>query len=53
MFAVSVIVPSLAEKGASVTVSTLELWALEFVTKPDVDVHHELSCYADELKGKV
>ena len=48
-----VMVSSLTEKGASVTMRALELGAVDFVTKPMVDVSHELALYADELVEKV
>jgi two-component system chemotaxis response regulator CheB len=48
-----VMVSSLTEPGADVTLSALELGAIDFVTKPKVDVAHGLEGYAEELIGKV
>lgn len=48
-----VMVSSLTEPGADVTLSALELGAIDFVTKPKVDVAHGLEEYAEELIGKV
>lgn len=48
-----VMVSSLTEPGADVTLSALELGAIDFVTKPKVDVAHGLDEYADELVAKV
>jgi two-component system chemotaxis response regulator CheB len=44
---------SLTERGADVTLAALELGAIDFVTKPKVDVAHALEAYAAELIGKV
>jgi two-component system chemotaxis response regulator CheB len=44
---------SLTERGADVTLSALELGAIDFVTKPKVDVAHALEAYAVELISKV
>jgi two-component system chemotaxis response regulator CheB len=44
---------SLTERGADVTLAALELGAVDFVTKPRVDVAHVLQSYADELIAKV
>ncbi len=48
-----VMVSTLTEKGADITFKALELGAVDFVTKPTVDVSHQLSLYADELIEKV
>ncbi len=48
-----VMVSSLTEKGADVTLRALELGAVDFVTKPAVDVAHGLQEYAEELIAKV
>ncbi|MDX1491079.1 MAG: chemotaxis response regulator protein-glutamate methylesterase [Pseudohongiellaceae bacterium] len=48
-----VMVSSLTEKGAKVTMHALELGAVDFITKPKVDISHELAGYADELIEKV
>lgn len=44
---------SLTERGADVTLAALELGAIDFVTKPKVDLSHMLEDYADELIEKV
>jgi two-component system chemotaxis response regulator CheB len=44
---------SLTERGADVTLAALELGAIDFVTKPKVDVAHSIEAYAAELIGKV
>src|SRR5476651_1661785 len=44
---------SLTERGADVTLAALELGAIDFVTKPKVDIAHALEVYAAELIGKV
>lgn len=48
-----VMVSSLTQKGAEVTLRALELGAVDFVAKPKVDVAGTLSGYADELIAKV
>jgi len=48
-----VMVSTLTEKGADVTFKALELGAVDFVTKPTVDVSNQLSLYSDELIEKV
>ncbi len=48
-----VMVSTLTEKGADVTFKALELGAIDFVTKPTVDVSNQLSLYSDELIEKV
>ncbi|HEB26332.1 MAG TPA: chemotaxis response regulator protein-glutamate methylesterase [Porticoccus sp.] len=48
-----VMVSSLTEKGASVTMDALALGAVDFVTKPKIDISHSLETYADELISKV
>jgi two-component system, chemotaxis family, protein-glutamate methylesterase/glutaminase len=44
---------SLTERGADITLAALELGAIDFVTKPKVDVAHALEAYAAELISKV
>lgn len=44
---------SLTEKGADVTLSALEMGAVDFVTKPRIDVAHTLEDYSTEIIGKV
>jgi two-component system chemotaxis response regulator CheB len=48
-----VMVSSLTEKGAEVTLQALELGAVDFVTKPKVDIADGLQAYADEIITKV
>ena len=46
-------VSSLTEKGAEVTLQALELGAVDFVTKPKLGVAEGLRAYADELREKL
>jgi two-component system chemotaxis response regulator CheB len=46
-------VSSLTEKGAEVTMQALELGAVDFVTKPKIDVKSGLIENADELRAKL
>lgn len=48
-----VMVSSLTEHGAGVTLQALELGAVDFVTKPKVDLAHTLDDYALEIREKV
>lgn len=48
-----VMVSSLTESGAAVTFQALELGAVDFVTKPKVDLAHTLDEYAQEIREKV
>ncbi len=48
-----VMVSSLTEQGADVTLEALELGAIDFVTKPKVDLAHEFTGYQEELVEKV
>ena len=48
-----VMVSSLTEKGADVTLQALELGAVDFVTKPKIDLAHHLEDYAGEIVAKV
>lgn len=48
-----VMVSSLTEKGAEVTLDALALGAVDYVTKPKIDVVHTLSDYAHEISAKV
>jgi two-component system chemotaxis response regulator CheB len=48
-----VMVSSLTQQGADVTLRALELGAIDFVAKPRVDVAGSLAEYADELIAKV
>jgi two-component system, chemotaxis family, protein-glutamate methylesterase/glutaminase len=46
-------VSSLTAQGAEVTLQALELGAVDFVTKPALDVRNGLEAYADMLREKV
>jgi two-component system chemotaxis response regulator CheB len=48
-----VMVSSLTEQGADVTLQALELGAVDFVSKPKTDLAHTLGDYADEIVEKV
>lgn len=48
-----VMVSSLTERGAEVTLQALALGAVDFVTKPRLGVAQGLEEYADEIAGKV
>jgi two-component system, chemotaxis family, protein-glutamate methylesterase/glutaminase len=48
-----VMVSSLTQQGAEVTLRALELGAVDFVAKPRIDVAGTLTEYADELIAKV
>ncbi len=48
-----VMVSSLTEKGADVTFEALELGAIDFVSKPKIDVSVGLKEYSDEICEKV
>lgn len=48
-----VMVSSLTERGAEITLQALELGAIDFVTKPKIDLEAGLRQYADELLSKI
>lgn len=48
-----VMVSSLTEQGAEVTLQALELGAVDFVTKPKLDVARGMAAYAGELAAKI
>ena len=48
-----VMVSSLTEQGADITFDALELGAVDFVTKPKVDLAHKLEDYQQEIIAKV
>lgn len=48
-----VMVSSLTERGADITLRALELGAVDFVSKPKIDLAHSLDGYRDELIAKV
>lgn len=48
-----VMVSTLTEQGADITLQALELGAVDFVSKPKMDIAHTLDDYAEEIIGKV
>jgi two-component system chemotaxis response regulator CheB len=48
-----VMVSTLTENGADVTLQALELGAVDYVTKPKQDIAHTFGDYADELLRKI
>lgn len=46
-------VSSLTEKGAQVTLEALDLGAVDFVSKPKFDLAHSLEDYAEQITAKV
>ena len=48
-----VMVSSLTQRGADVTLRALELGAIDFVAKPRIDIAGTLEDYEDELIAKV
>ncbi len=48
-----VMVSSLTQRGADITLRALELGAIDFVSKPKIDVAGSLADYADELIAKI
>jgi two-component system chemotaxis response regulator CheB len=48
-----VMISSLTEKGADITLQALELGAVDFIAKPKLDVAHGIQEYADEIRVKV
>lgn len=48
-----VMISTLTEKGAEATLEALELGAVDFISKPKVDVVNTLTAYADEIISKV
>jgi len=48
-----VMVSTLTEKGADVTLNALELGAVDFVSKPKIDLANAIQDYAEEIIGKV
>jgi two-component system, chemotaxis family, protein-glutamate methylesterase/glutaminase len=48
-----VMVSSLTERGADITLQALALGAVDFVTKPKVGLAHGLGAYAEEIIDKV
>ena len=48
-----VMISTLTEQGADITLRALELGAVDFVSKPKIDVAHSLEEYAEEIVAKV
>ena len=48
-----VMISTLTEKGAGVTLEALTLGAVDFIAKPKVDVVSTLNSYADEIIDKI
>jgi two-component system chemotaxis response regulator CheB len=48
-----VMISTLTEKGAEITLEALTLGAVDFIAKPKVDVISTLNNYADDIIGKV
>lgn len=48
-----VMISSLTEQGADITLQALDLGALDFVTKPKLDVARQLEVYAEDVVAKV
>lgn len=48
-----VMISTLTEKGADVTFEAMDLGAVDFVTKPKIDLEHTFDDYAIEIRRKV
>lgn len=48
-----VMVSSLTGHGADITLQALELGAIDFVSKPKIDIAHSLQDYAEEIIAKI
>jgi len=48
-----VMVSTLTQKGSDITLDALELGAVDFVSKPTVDIAHSLGDYTEEIIAKV
>jgi len=48
-----VMVSTLTQKGSEITLDALELGAVDFVSKPTVDIAHAFADYAEEIIAKV
>lgn len=48
-----IMVSSLTEKSSAITLHALELGAVDFVTKPGIDIRNGLQAYAEELADKI
>ena len=48
-----VMISSLTQRGASVTLEALELGAVDFISKPEIDIAEKLKDYAEQIIEKV
>ncbi len=48
-----VMVSTLTQKGSDITLDALEIGAVDFVSKPTLDIAHSLSGYVEEIIAKV
>ncbi len=48
-----VMVSSLTERGSDITLRALELGAVDYVSKPKIDIVHGIQEYADEIADKI
>lgn len=48
-----IMVSTLTEQGADITFEALEYGAIDFVTKPKIDVSHNLADYQEEIVSKI
>jgi len=48
-----VMISTLTAKGADLTLEALDIGAVDFVSKPKIDVKEQLQSYADEIIGKI
>ncbi|MCI0404515.1 MAG: chemotaxis-specific protein-glutamate methyltransferase CheB, partial [candidate division Zixibacteria bacterium] len=48
-----IMISSLTEKGADITLKAMELGAVDFVSKPKVNVVHQLEEYSSEIISKI
>jgi len=48
-----IMISSLTEKGADITLQALALGAVDFVEKPKIDVAHQLETYTQEIVQKI
>lgn len=48
-----VMISSLTEKGSQVTLRALELGAVDFISKPKLDIAHGMAEYSEDIAGKI
>ncbi len=46
-------ISTLTEKGSEITLRALELGAVDFISKPKLDIHQGMKEYAEEITGKI